>query len=194
MKKVDRYFKVVETSSKFSGMLFGPQNAGHWPVKDTEPFDGTIDGKMLEVELRYGLHPNYVVSSDLVRIVSPEMKQLLEKYMTDETAVSFYPIKVISKELGDRIHYIMQFNKITEALNPECSIYASAGNVRLLTIPGLDKAKVEGLNFFNINYPTTELYISDEMRRAIIRHKLNKGITFMELPCEYRKTDANEFN
>ncbi|MDE7443438.1 MAG: hypothetical protein K2M65_04685, partial [Muribaculaceae bacterium] len=80
MKREPRYFKIIETSSPKMGILLGPKDRGY--IKDSEPFDK----EGLEVELRNGQFPNYVLSSKCIRIVSPEMNQLMEEYITDKSA------------------------------------------------------------------------------------------------------------
>ena len=183
MKREPRYFKIIETSSPKVGMLFGPDNINVNEITDGVPFEK----KEMEVELRKNYFPNFILSSSCIRIVSPEMKQLMEEYITDKSAVEFFPVKVVSKEYGDRIHYGLHFTKIYDVLNPDCSWYVYGGEGRSITKPGIDKAKAEGLHLFNICTSTFGTIISDELRRAINRHKLNLGISFQELPCEYRK-------
>lgn len=174
-----KYYKfIVKGNDKTGGVLYAPST---WPYPIARDAEEVKDWQSLVVELKYGRYMPFHACTGGANLVSLELKQLLESFLTDKY-LEFLPIKAISNEYGDRVYFIMHFTKICDVVNWEKTIYDKETNVVLKI--RLDSNKVKGLKVFNSRPAINDVLVSEDVVKAIKREKLDSGLEFMRVYCD----------
>ena len=185
------YQMMMRTYSKKVGMLYHPDDP-KWNEIDIsgEPM-ADIDG--LVYELKDGPYADYMRGLGYASVVSERMKELLEKYGALEDGVEFYPVKNVSKEYGDRVAYILHFSKVQDGayrtLAEYIEIPPTPYDAPMDFTPywmrrALDYRRVGGRSIITTErHAMPQVIVSDELRKAINRAKMQDGIVFHPYEC-----------
>lgn len=108
--------------------------------------------------------------------VSERLKNALVTRVSEKDEVEFFPINVHSNEYGDRTYYLIHFKKKHNVINPEISKTSPGDST--ITVLGLDKKKVEGLNLFNSDTSVHCLCINESLVKELKALGLTSGMGF----------------
>ena len=188
--KYPYYLIMLREFSKKAGLLYRP-NEPKWSIIET-PGESMPDIDGLVYELKDGPYADYMLGLGGATVVSERMKELMEKYGALEDGVEFYPVKNVSKEYVDRVAYILHFSKVSvgayRTLAEYMEIPPTPYDAPMDFTPywmrsALDYSKVAGLSVLTTQYVGSHVIVSDELRKAINRSKMNAAIEFCPLEC-----------
>lgn len=157
---------------------------GDWPHyigRPAEPLPD-LDYESLVMELKDGEYAHYINSNSSLRFVSSEFKAVLEEYNPDPSMIEFIPVKVKSKEFGDKTYYIIHFTRLCMVNDEELTTYVAPPDRypwRLV----LDYDKVKDMSVFMTD--ARLMIVNDEIRRALNRKKLTIGISLNPVGCSH---------
>lgn len=137
----------------------------------------------LTLELADGEYRDFLPCDCFRLAVSLCMKELFERYGVDPEVLEFIPVPVISEEYGDRTYYLLHFKQ-------ECDVQSQKMTQRLAKHGDypwrlvLDYNKInKGWGVFNTRSYGMRIIITDEVRRAINREKMHRGIHLEPVEC-----------
>lgn len=186
MNLIKYYDLLVNGYDRQSGILSDLPGM-HYPI--------ILDGEKIKdlesfiVELRDGVYRPFHMCPGYANAVSEELKCLLESY-SEPGSIEFLPIKVISREYGDRTYYILHFTKIFDVIDKENTIYIKETGSILK--PALDYEKVKTLHVFNYQPIGNDVIISEVVRKAMKKKKLDLGLDLSPVYC-FIKDEAENF-
>ena len=183
---------MIRGYSTKAGLLYCPDDRKWYPIET--PGDPMPDIEGLVFDLRDGPYADYMASMGDASVVSLRLKELCERYGALDDRVEFYPVKNVSTEYGDRTAYILHFSRVLKGVYRKLSDFIelpprSIGPVPRYFTPyssrfALDYSKIEGLSFFTTRrYGLPQVIVSDEVRKAINRGKMNAAIQFFPIDC-----------
>ena len=174
-----KYYKIIiKGNYKKTGVLYAPES---WP------YPIAVDGKevhnwqSLTVELRGGYYKHFGLCTGGANMISQEMKDLFVSLIGNNPDVEYLPVPVISKKYGDKTYYILHFKKIYDVMDREHTVFVE-GTDAVIKV-ALDAEKVKDLRIFNSQPSISDVIISEDVRRAIKKHKLDEGIDFLPIFC-----------
>lgn len=177
-----RYYRIIEDGyDKKGGVMYTPSDRTFPIACDAKE---VVDWQSLVVELKDGDYCHFCQCTGGANLVSKEFKDVLCKYIPDDYEVEFLPVKVKSKEYGDREYYILHFTKIFDVIDKDSTIYVD-GTDAIIKL-ALDYDKVKDLHLFNSQPSISDVIISDEIRRQLKKEKLDEGIEFVPITCVKR--------
>lgn len=165
------FYEIIIKGNHRSGVLYESPRCPEVRIDDAAEIQNWKD---FEFELRDGCYCPYNMGPGCSRIVTKEFKDLLLTFVPPHFEMEFLPVKVLSKEYGDKECYILHFTKIFDVMDKEHTIYS--GNV-ILKIR-LDYEKTKSLNMFNTQPFINDFIVSRTVRDAIKKEKLDFGIEF----------------
>ena len=188
MKKQKNLFYeiIINGYYKKVGIIYSLKPCNYPLIQDGKEIKNYND---IQLGLKDGNYADFDRCINGGNLVSEELKDLFISYMGDNPNIEFLPVKVVSKEYGDRIYYIMHFKIIYDVIDKKHSVY----------VPGTDSIikrcllweKVKDLHVFNSMRYADDVIISDEVRRAMIRKKLKAGIIFTPVWTDKELRDAS---
>lgn len=174
-----KYFEILTKGNyKKTGVLFAP---------DTWPYPIALDGEEVEnwqaltVELRDGYYQHFDLCVGGANMISQEMKDLFVSFVGDNPDIEYLPVPVTSEKYGNKTYYILHFKKIYDVMDKAHTVFVE-GTDAVIKL-ALDAKKVEGLKIFNSQPAIRDVIITEDVRRAIKKHKLDEGIDFLPIFC-----------
>ena len=172
------YELLVKGNDKIGGVLFSPSDWQYPIARDGQPVKGW---EKLTVTLQDGIYRHFHACTGGANMVSKEFKDLLESFIGFHPFVEFLPVKATNKLYGDKTFYILHFLKIYDVIDRSKTIFVK-GTDSILKLR-LCRKKVEKLKLFNAQPAFKDVIVSDDIRKAIIKEKLNIGLDFMRIYC-----------
>ena len=80
--------------------------------------------RSLRLELKDGIYCPFHSCVGCANVIDENMKNLMEKYINDETQVEFLPVKAHSEEYGEKQYFILHFLKVHDVIDTEHTVYA----------------------------------------------------------------------
>ena len=171
-----KYFEIlIDGYNEEGGVLHAPED---WPTPIAVDGEEVKNWQSLVLELRDGKYCHFSDCVGCANIVSSEFKALIESFIEKDFPLEFLPVKVKSNQYGDRVGYIMHFTKEFDIIDEERSKYG--GPLHRVIVVRVDPKKVQGMHVFNCKGKINHLYVSDDVRKAIIDRNLDLGIEFRE--------------
>lgn len=177
--EIIKYYEIVVVGNAKGGVLYAPPS---WPFPIAHDGEEVHNWESLILTLQDGPYRNFNMCVGHANIVSEQMKEVLEKFLDSNSELEFLPVRVISKEYGDRIFYIMHFTKVYDVIDEKHTVYVP-GTDAIIKLR-VDYNKVKDLNIFNSQPVINDVIISDKVRRELKRNKLDDGIEFLPIYCE----------
>lgn len=133
-------------------------------INDWDPFTAKlVEGGHGDMYLWYG--------GD--KVISKELKELFESFISDTDTVSFLPCNIKSEEYGDREYYVLHMNKSYDVADRKLSyLNRITGDV---IMPVLNLDLVKGLDVFELS-DSGYIIVSPRVYRAMKKAKLKLGI------------------
>lgn len=178
MTKILKYYKIVVRGNAIGGVLYAPSS---WPRPIANDGEEVRNWQALIVELKDGPYRNFNMCVGCANIVSEAFKEVILEVVGENPDLEFLPIQVISKEYGNQTYYIMHFKKIFDVIDPLRTTFVP--NTDSIIKLCVDYEKVHGLKIFNSRPYINDVIVSDELRRAIKRKRLDDGIEFYPVYC-----------
>ncbi|WP_300300647.1 DUF1629 domain-containing protein [uncultured Muribaculum sp.] len=173
------YYKATYNEYYKVGILGIPDGWNPTPIEKAGVPVENIEKLILT--LKYGGYADLMLSEGIAYVVSPRLKELFERYGADPALLEFYPVKVVSEQYGDRIYYLLHFTRWCDVRNEKMTRFMPRSKYPARMV--LDYEKVHGMSIFNSDSYQPEFLVSDEVRRAIKREKMNVGIAFDPVEC-----------
>ena len=169
-----KYYRLIINSyEKTAGVLHAPET---WPYPIARDTEEVKNWQSLVIELRDGIYCPFNICCG-ANIVSQELKDMFCSFVDLDAGLEFLPVKVVSKEYGDRTCYIMHFTKIHDVIDYEnCERFGDT----ILKI-ALDYRKVKGLKVFNSRPVINDVIVSEDVRKAMKKTKLSFGSIFSQI-------------
>ena len=169
-----KYYRLIINSyEKTAGVLHAPET---WPYPIAYDAEEVNNWQSLVVELQGGMYCPFDMCCG-ANMVSEELKDLFCSFAGPDAYLEFLPVKVVSKEYGDRTYYIMHFTKIYDVIDYEnCERFGDT----ILKI-ALDYRKVKGLKVFNSRPVINDVIVSEDVRKAMKKTKLSFGSIFSQI-------------
>lgn len=191
-----KYYELMMDGDSKEGLLFPPE-AHNLPRLFDENALPDLNNNVFTLKL--GCYGDYMRSVIGGRFVSEELMNLFEKYLKPEHKVVFVPVRVTSEEYGDRIYYLMHFEKIFDVIDPENTVYQDIPeedlkdliriedpfnkNIDLVLIPALDYNGIKDLDVFNWDKYSVPFIVSEKVMKEMKKKKLDGGIEFWSVWC-----------
>lgn len=172
-----KYFRIIPNGYHECGNFYAPDAYTYPLAHDAVEIVGW---KNLVLELKDGTYVNFQTCVSHANLVSEELKELFVSFLKPDAPVEFLPVQVRSKEYGDKIYYILHFKIIYDVIDYENCICNPPGSIIKVA---LDEKKVNGLHIFNSQPIINDVIISNDVRKAMVRKKLNPGVIFQAIYC-----------
>lgn len=172
------YYKIIENGYSSTGVIYAPKE---WPYPIAEDAQPVKNWQSLVLELKDGPYCHFHKVVGWANVVSKEFKDLLLSFVGENDYLEFFPVKIVSKQYGDKEYYIMHFTKIFDVIDKENTVYGPGDNN--IIKPRLLFEKVKNLKIFNSQPMINDVIISNDVRKAIIKNKLDAGIEFWPIFC-----------
>ena len=91
------------------GVMYAPSD---WPYPIAIDGEEVKNWNSLRLELKDGMYCPFHCCVGCANVIDENMKNLMEKYINDETQVEFLPVKAHSDEYGEKQYFILHFLKI----------------------------------------------------------------------------------
>ena len=179
----NKYFKWIRDGYfKPGGVIYGPDKFDSRLLQDGKEIKGLEN---LSFTLKDGVYMPYHAANIGANLVNEDLKVLIQEFLPENYPLDFYPVEVHSHEYGGRIYYIMHFKIIFDILDRNNCIYNTfiPKEDSSIIIPCLDATKVNGLHIFNSRKHINDIIISDKLKKAIKKNKLDIGIEFNQMKC-----------
>ena len=178
-----KFYLLLPKDEKNGGLVEAPED---WSYPIDMDGKEVTDWQSLVLELKYGKYAHFNMCTGGANIISEELKKLFESFVDDPTLIEYLPVKVFSKEYGDKWMYIMHFKKIFDVVDKKNSIYVPGTDI--LIKERLIYDKVKDLKIFNIKKNLNDVVVSEEVYQAIKKQKLNFCIEFVPIYCSASTT------
>lgn len=173
------YYKTIFNEDDKVGILAIPKGWKPFPIEESGVPVENVD--KLIFTLKNGKYTDLMVSTGAAYVVSPRLKELFERYVTDSTLIEFYPVPVVSEQYGDRTYYLLHFTRWCDVRNEQMTSFMPRSKYPARMV--LDYNKVCNLTIFNSDSYNISFLMRDEVRRAIKREKMHIGIAFDPVEC-----------
>lgn len=175
---VKKYFEWIRDGYyKSGGVLYAPQEAIYPISKDGE----VLNCENLVFTLKDGNYMPYHAANAGANLIDEQLKTTIEEFINNDYPIEFLPVKAQSEEFGEKQYYIMHFKIIFDVIDPLNTLYVP-GTKSIIKLC-LDNYKVKDLDIFNSQPAVNDVIVSDRLRKAIIKRKLDIGIEFSQLRC-----------
>lgn len=176
-----KYYELLADGYSATGVIYPPKG---WPTPVAIDATPVNNWQNLVLELVNGPYSHFNMIVGGGNVISKELKDLFLSFLNHNDYLDFFPVRVISKEYGDKECYIMHFNKIFDVIDNDNTIFGPCGrtlsDIILLRVL---YEKVRDLKIFNYRPHHNEIIVSDDIRKEIIRNRLNDGIEFQPIYC-----------
>lgn len=173
------YYKATFDDDKMDVILSKPKGWKPFPIEESGVPVENVD--KLIFTLKKGKYVDLMFSDGCSYAVSPRLKELFERYVTDSTLIEFYPVPVVSEQYGDRTYYLLHFTRWCDVRNEQMTSFMPRSKYPARMV--LDYEKVCNLTIFNSDSYRISFLVSDEVRRAMKREKMHVGIRFDPVEC-----------
>lgn len=172
----NNYFYLSHCYARHKGAAILDESNIRKPI---EPEDIVTDWKenyVLYLKNNDEFH-HFLTTNQTFQIASEEFKECLEEFVTEETGLKFLPVKLVSKIYGERKYYILHFEKKHDVIDKKHTF--SVGGTPIYACISLKK--VGTLQVFMIKQDPYFIYVTNEVRKALKKRNLDKGIEFVGL-------------
>lgn len=174
-----KFYKIIiDGNDNEGGVLYSPS---HWPFPIACDAEEVKNWQSLVIELRDGVYRHFNKCTGGANLVSKEFKDILCLYIPSDYDVEFLPVKVISKEFGDKDYYILHFTKIFDVLDKNTTIYAKGTDIIIKVC--LNYSKVKDLHLFNTQPAINDVVISAKVCNHLKKAGLAGGVEFVPIKC-----------
>lgn len=173
------YYNIMIGCSPKAGVFHTPEGWNTIIENVGEPIENL---NSLVLELKCGGYVDYMLSMGFVMAVSKRMKDLFERYGVDSSLMEFCPVMTVSEEYGNSTYYLLHFKRTFDCIDHHLTEYIGPEDEFPLRLV-LDYNKVKGVSIFNTGTGFSFVIISDELRKAINREKMNVGIVMKPVEC-----------
>lgn len=171
------FYEFYPKNSRRIGVLQFYGNEDLFPLSGNAVKDWDIP----TINLEDGEYAHYFFGPGGNPVVSEELKELLEQYVEDFSIINFLPVNIVSNEYGDKIYYIVHFNRNMDVINEASTVYVSStGSIIKVS---LDYNKVKNQDIINTSRLKNDLIISSRIKKEMVKKKLNSGIEFLPIYC-----------
>lgn len=177
-KKVLKYNKIILSAYGKEGMIYALNKKKFPIIEDGEPVDCLED---IILELRDGTYCDYMFCVSGGKLVSNAMKELLCKYVDDDSDIEFIPVTIHSKEYGNREYFLMHFKTVVDRIDYENSTMNPVTNTVIKE--AADFYKIQGSQIYVSSLSTHNLIVTNKVMREIKKNKMHKGISFTPVYC-----------
>jgi hypothetical protein len=178
MKK--KIYDFLLKDNKNYGVLYAPEGTDTRFGVEVLPVE---NWQNIEFELKSGIYKPFMNSNTTANFANEELKNLIQEIIPVDYPLEFYPIRVKSKEYGNKIYYLIHFKIIFDVVDAENSIYLDLSDgTKSIIKPRIDFEKAKNLDFFNASYAINRIIVSDQMKKLMQKKKLDIGIEFKEIP------------
>ncbi len=179
MMELMKYYEFVVKGNAKGGVLYAPKS---WPRPIAEDGKEVGNWQSLVVELKDGPYRHFHMCVGWANMVSVDMMNLLQSLIGVNDDLEFLPVRVVSKEYGDKIYYIMHFKRVFDVIDKERTVYLPG--TETIIKPWVDYEKVKDLEIFNSRPLINDVIVSARIRKEIRKNKLDDGLEFMPVYCE----------
>lgn len=173
MRKKKFYYLLLKGSK--SGVLYAPKGIGTRFGERILPVEGYEN---ITFELRNGTYAPFMNSNVIAYFANEELRILLEENLPKDFPLEFLPVKIISKEYGDKLYYLIHFTTVFDVIDEEHSKrILSTGDI---AVPCIDYEKAKDLDFFNCIARSGSFVVSDKIKKLMKEKGLDTGIQFWE--------------
>lgn len=172
------YRIIVDGYDEEGGVFYSPSD---WPCPIACDAEDVKNWQSLVVELRDGIYRHFNVCTGGANLISKEFKDILCLYIPSDYDVEFLPVKVVSKDFGDKVYYILHFTKIFNVIDKETTLYAKGIDVIIKV--SLDYSKVKKLHLFNTQPTINDVIISEKVCKHLKKAGLAEGVEFVPIRC-----------
>lgn len=162
------------------GVMYAPND---WPYPIALDGEEVKNYESLRLELKDGIYCSFHNCVGCANVIDEELKDLMEKYVDDETQVEFLPVKAYSAEYGEKQYYILHFLKIHDVIDVEHTVYSDINDKSSVIKPAFSCEKVKNLHLFNSCPLVNDVYVSEKLYKAMKKNHLTKGISFLRIKC-----------
>lgn len=174
-----KYYRILTKGNyKKTGVLYAPES---WPYPIAIDGADVENWQSLVIELREGYYQHFDLCVGGANLLSQEMKDLFASFAGDNPDIEYLPLPVKSKKYGDKTYYILHFKKIYDVMDREHTVFVE-GTDAVIKV-ALDAEKVKDLKIFNSQPSISDVIISEDVRRAIRKNKLDEGLDFLPIYC-----------
>ena len=113
------FYEFYPKNSRRIGLLQFYGNEDLFPLSGNAVKDWDIP----TINLEDGEYAHYFFGPGGNPVVSEELKELLEQYVEDFSIINFLPINIVSNEYGDKIYYIVHFNRNMDVIDEASTVY-----------------------------------------------------------------------
>ena len=176
---VNKYYDLIRNGYyKPGGVLYAPDNTIYPIARDGI---NILNWKNLTFTLKDGIYLPYHAANAGANLVDNEMKATIEEFIPYIYPIEFLPVKAQSDEYGEKDYFIMHFKIIFDVIDPTNTLYVE--ETKSILKMCLDLDKVKDLDIFNSRPEINDIIVSDRLRKAIKKRKLDFGIEFSQLRC-----------
>lgn len=119
------YYKIIVNGYSSTGVIYAPKE---WPSPIAEDAQPVKNWQSLVLELKDGPYCHFHKVVGWANVVSKEFKDLLLSFVGENDYLEFFPVKIVSKQYGDKEYYIMHFTKIFDVIDKENTVYGPGDN------------------------------------------------------------------
>ena len=174
------YKIMIQGYDDTCGVMYAPSD---WPYPIALDGEEVKNWQSLRLELKDGIYCPFHCCVGCANVINEEMKNLMEKYIDNETQVEFLPVKAHSDEYGEKQYYILHFLKIHDVIDTEHTVYSDINDKDSVIKLAFSCKKVKNLHLFNSRPLINDVYISEKLYKDISKHNLTKGISFQAIKC-----------
>jgi len=176
---VKKFFKLImDANDEIGGTLYAPKGTDTLLIKDVKE---VIGWRNLVFTLNDGIYTPYHMANIGCNLISDELKSTIQEFIPENYPIEFLPIKALSEQYGEKQYHIMHFKIIFDVIDPINTVYVD-GTKSIIKLC-LDYNKVKNLDIFNSQPSINDIIVSDRLRKAIKKRKLDFGIEFSKLRC-----------
>lgn len=170
----EKFYELLLNSSK-RGVLYAPPGTDTLWCRECYPVIGYED---MVFTLKDGEYAPYMISNVCCYLADEDLKQLIEEVIPEGYPLELLPVRVTSKEYGDKTYYLIHFTELLDVVDRKHSKYIPG--TKDIVIPYVDPLKAKELDFFNCDVHPNHFFVSDKMRKLMKKRKLDREIIFRE--------------
>ncbi len=176
---INKYFELIRDGYyEPGGVIYASSDIIYPLARDGKPIS---NWQNLTFTLKDGNYLSYHAVNAGANLVDDELKTRIEEFIPVNYPLEFLPVKVLSEIYGEKQYFIMHFKIIFDVIEPINTVYVD-GTKSIIKLC-LDYNKVKNLDIFNSQPAINDIIVSDKIRKAIKKRKLDFGIEFSKLHC-----------
>ena len=178
MSDLLKFYKIIVNGYSTGGVLYAPPS---WPCPIAQDGIEVQNWESLVLELRDGYYRHFNMCVGQANIVSKQFMDTLLYNGNENLFLEFLPVRTHSEEYGDKTFYIMHFKKVFDVIDKEHTHYVP-GTDSIIKL-WVDYQKTKDLDVYNYHPFTNSVIVSEKIKKALCRNKLNEGILFQPVFC-----------